>query len=33
MMAILWLSLFSFILLIGLTLLAELWFYEQEQQF
>jgi hypothetical protein len=33
MMGILWLSLFCFLWIIGLALLAELFFYEEEQLF
>lgn len=33
MMGIVWFSVFVFMWLIGLSLLAEVWFYEEEEEF
>lgn len=33
MMEIVWFSVFLFVWLIGLSLLAEVWFYEEEEEF
>ncbi|BAZ30005.1 hypothetical protein NIES4074_24550 [Cylindrospermum sp. NIES-4074] len=33
MMEIVWFSVFFFVWLIGLSLLAEVWFYEEEEEF
>ncbi len=33
MTGIIWFLIFCFLWLIGLTLLAEVWFYEEEQEF